>query len=74
MVWTGRTAMQYKLQVDVSLLEAKGLSISILSHEVTGYSPKKVAHSSDLFSGKQGYVTSAVSVTQLGQEHQKESA
>lgn len=46
--------MQYKLQVDVSLPEAKGLSISVLSHEVTGYSPKKVARSSDPFSGKQG--------------------
>ena len=60
--------------VDASLPEAKGLSICILSPEVTGYSPKKVTHSSDPFSGKRGYVTSAVGVIQLGQEQRKGSA
>lgn len=36
------------------LPETKWLAIWILSHEVTGYSSRKAAHSSGPFSGKQG--------------------
>lgn len=52
--WSGLddTAMQHKLHGRCLSPGGKGTIICILSPEVTGYSPKKVTHSSDPFSGK----------------------